>query len=188
VALFEGHGTGTPVGDEVELQSLDAVRRACGAHCRPAALGSIKANFGHTKAASGVAGLMKAALALHHQILPPTTGVQHPRPELEGDNAVLRVLHDAELWPSDLPLRAGVNSFGFGGINVHVTLESEATHRASFSPVEELLLASAQDTELFLLEAESSFALAAKAEAMARQASGWSYSDLADVSAALEKG
>ncbi len=84
VALFEGHGTGTPVGDEVELQSLGAARRAGGAQGRPAALGSIKANFGHTKAAAGIAGLIKATLALHHQILPPTTGVQHPRPELKG--------------------------------------------------------------------------------------------------------
>jgi enediyne polyketide synthase len=185
VALFEGHGTGTPVGDEVELQSLDAARRAGGAQGRPAALGSIKANFGHTKAAAGIAGLIKATLALHYQILPPTTGVQHPRPELEMDGAVLRVLPDAELWPQELPLRAGVNSFGFGGINVHVTLESEATRRAGFSPREELLLASAQDAELFLLEAESNFALAAQAEALAKQANGWSCSDLGDVSAAL---
>jgi enediyne polyketide synthase len=185
VPLFEGHGTGTPVGDEVELQSLQAVRRAGGA--LPAALGSIKANFGHTKAAAGIAGLMKATLAVHHQILPPNTGVQHPRPELEGDGAVLRVLRDAEMWPRDLPLRAGVNSFGFGGINVHVTLESQAERRAGFSPAEELLLASAQDMELFLLDGESNFSLAAKADALARQASGWSYSDLVDASAALVK-
>jgi enediyne polyketide synthase len=187
VAFFEGHGTGTPIGDEVELQTLTAARKAAGNKTPPAAVGSIKANIGHTKAAAGIAGLIKATMAVHRQVLPPTTGVCRPRPELEGDEAVLRVLEEAEPWPDALPLRAGVNSFGFGGINVHVTLHSDVERRTSFSPSEETLLASDQDCELFVLDASSRFDLAVKAGELAKRSSSLSFSELGDVSAALAK-
>lgn len=186
VELFEGHGTGTPVGDEVELQALTAVRRSAGARISPAAIGSIKANIGHTKAAAGVAGLIKAALAVHHQTLPPATGVFEPRPELRGDDAVLRIADDAELWPRNQPLRAGVNSFGFGGINVHVTLEGPERERvAALSSHAQLLSSSAQDAELFLFAADSSLELAGKLHRVAEKAPGLSCSELSDASAVL---
>jgi enediyne polyketide synthase len=195
VALFEGHGTGTPVGDEVELQALRTVREPSEAAQRdseqsnlkpPAAVSSIKANIGHTKAAAGVAGLIKAALAIHHQILPPATGTHQPRPELQGGNAALRVLENAEPWPETLPLRAGVNSFGFGGINVHVTLEGvERRPGSSLSPREQILVTSAQDAELFLFSATSRSELGKKLELFAERALGLSYAELADASAAL---
>ena len=187
VAFFEGHGTGTPIGDEVELQTLTTARKAAGNKTPPAAVGSVKANIGHTKAAAGIAGLIKATLAVHRQILPPTTGVCRPRPELEGDEAVLRVLEQAEPWPDALPVRAGVNSFGFGGINVHVTLHSDVERRTSVSPPEETLLASDQDSELFVLDADSRFDLAVKAGELATLSSSLSFSELGDVSAALAK-
>ena len=102
---------------------------------RRAAIGSIKANIGHTKAAAGVAGLIKAALALDAQILPPTTGCEQPHPELTGDQPALRVLKQGRPWPADRPLRAGVSAMGFGGINAHVVLESPAEdRRADVSP------------------------------------------------------
>jgi enediyne polyketide synthase len=186
VALFEGHGTGTPVGDAVELQALTAVRRAAATATAPAAIASIKANIGHTKAAAGVAGLIKAALAVHHQVVPPATGVVEPRPELKGEEAALRIAEDAEPWPQSQPVRAGVNSFGFGGINVHVTMESGArAPAAGLSPRAQLLSGSAQDAELFLFAEESQAKLAGKLEVLARLAAGLSYSEMADSSAVL---
>ena len=126
VALFEGHGTGTAVGDQVEIEAL--IRAQNGQpRAVPAALGSIKANIGHTKAAAGVAGLIKAALALRRQVIPPTTGCTHPHQLLTKPGSPLRVT-DAQPWP-DGPLRAGVSAMGFGGINTHVILESDAPRR-----------------------------------------------------------
>ena len=82
VDYFEGHGTGTPVGDEVELRTVSAERSADPQNSHPAVIGSVKANIGHTKAAAGIAGCIKATMALSAQILPPNTGVRKPHPEL----------------------------------------------------------------------------------------------------------
>lgn len=116
VGLIEGHGTGTVVGDEVELSALLDVRRGA---TRPAAIGSIKANIGHTKAASGIAGLIKAGMSLASGTLPPTTGCETPHRTLRGSS--LRTLPEAEPWPAG-PRLAGVSSMGFGGINAHLVL------------------------------------------------------------------
>ncbi|GAA4872691.1 SDR family NAD(P)-dependent oxidoreductase [Saccharopolyspora cebuensis] len=124
VGLVEGHGTGTAVGDRVELETLNSVR---GAGAPAAALGTIKANIGHTKAAAGVAGLIKATLASHHRVLPPTTGCERPH-ELFAD-APLRVLPEAEVWADRTP-RAAVSSMGFGGINVHLVVEGRTSAAA----------------------------------------------------------
>lgn len=189
VALFEGHGTGTPVGDEVELQALSAVRASSAAKNHAAAIGSIKANIGHTKAAAGVAGLIKAALAVHHQVLPPITGMRNPRPELEKESAVLRAIEAGEPWPNELPLRAGVNSFGFGGINVHITLErAKSMLQSGFSPRERMLASSAQDAELFLFAADSRSSLARKLELLVERAPILSYAELADAAASRADG
>ncbi|MEP7218164.1 MAG: polyketide synthase, partial [Bacteroidota bacterium] len=147
VSYFEGHGTGTNVGDGTELQTLSRARREAGS-VTPAVIGSVKAIIGHTKAAAGVAGLIKATLALHHQILPPTTGCETPHPEMSGESPVLRALGAGMIWPEDQPLRAGVSAMGFGGINAHVVLESPVPDRRALTPREETLLRSAQDTEL----------------------------------------
>ena len=82
VGYFEGHGTGTAVGDTTELRALSRARRESASTAPAAVVGSVKANIGHTKAAAGVAGVIKAALAVHEQILPPATGWVEPSPEL----------------------------------------------------------------------------------------------------------
>src|SRR5439155_9078664 len=110
---------------------LSRARRENAPNAPPAIIGSIKANIGHTKAAAGVAGLIKATMALHTQILPPTTGCEDPHPELTGKVPALRVLSEGMLWPSDQPLRAGVSAMGFGGINSHLVLEGTDTERRS---------------------------------------------------------
>src|SRR5207302_246552 len=79
-------------------------RREAKAEAPPAIVGSIKANIGHTKAAAGIAGLIKATMAVHTQVLPPTTGCEQPQEQLAGDFPALRALSEAELWPKDRPL------------------------------------------------------------------------------------
>jgi enediyne polyketide synthase len=155
VVYFEGHGTGTRVGDATELHVLSQARREADAivqpGARPAAIGTVKANIGHTKAAAGVAGLIKAAMAVHTQILPPTTGCDTPHAELTGDAPALRVLARGEAWPAALPLRAASSAMGFGGINAHLVLEGDGSvRRQELSAREEELLSTAQDAELFL--------------------------------------
>ncbi|MEU4249089.1 type I polyketide synthase [Amycolatopsis sp. NPDC026612] len=120
VRLIEGHGTGTAVGDETELSALAELRRGAS---HPAVLGSIKANIGHTKAASGMAGLIKTSLSVAAGVLPPTTGCEQPHPVLRAASDRLRVLSRPEPWPEG-PRLAGVSSMGFGGINAHIALRS----------------------------------------------------------------
>src|SRR5262249_18418457 len=92
VAYFEGHGTGTSVGYLTEIQVCLSARGEAGPAAAPAALGSVKANIGHTKAAAGIAGLIKATLAVQARILPPTTGCGTPHPRLAAEEPMLRVL------------------------------------------------------------------------------------------------
>jgi enediyne polyketide synthase len=188
VGYFEGHGTGTSIGDAVELRVLSTVRKESGENAPPAVVGSIKANFGHTKAAAGVAGLIKAALALHNEILPPTTGCEEPHPELADPDAALRIMREGKPWPKELPLRAGVSSMGFGGINVHIALEGRMRgRRRGVTPGERRLLASAQDAEVFFLSAENSPGLLSKIEALAAIAPDLARSELADLAAHLAR-
>ncbi|MFD9739259.1 SDR family NAD(P)-dependent oxidoreductase [Umezawaea sp. NPDC059074] len=127
---FEGHGTGTEVGDRVELLTLTSVRATA---AKPAALGSVKANIGHTKAAAGVAGLIKAALAVHHRVLPPTTGCDEPHGLLRGNRSV-RVLDEPEEWTGPQVV-AGVSAMGFGGVNTHVVLAGGEPRASTGVPV-----------------------------------------------------
>jgi enediyne polyketide synthase len=187
VPLFEGHGTGTTVGDETELRALSRARRLSASASAPAVIGSIKANIGHTKAAAGVAGLIKAAMALHTQILPAATGCKNPHPEISGDAPALRALSKSEPWPEDQPLRAGVSAMGFGGINTHVVLERIASERRkTFDSRERALTSSAQDAELFLLGAANAAELIHQIERLLAIAPRLSRAEMIDLSATLE--
>jgi enediyne polyketide synthase len=188
VSYCEGHGTGTAVGDATELEVLSRARREAKTNSPPAAIGSIKANIGHTKAAAGIAGLIKATMAVHTQVLPPMTGCEQPHPQLGGPSPVLRALREAELWPDGCPLRASVSAMGFGGINAHVVLESVvAERRETFSARERSLSCSNQDAELFLLAADTAEQLAPRVEKLFAIAARLSRAELADLAAQLEK-
>lgn len=188
VGYFEGHGTGTRVGDLTEVTAMSRSISKKGARAAvPAGLGSVKANIGHTKAAAGVAGLIKAAMAVYTQILPPTSGCEHPHPALMTETPALKILKEGELWPASTKLRAGINGLGFGGINVHVVVEGNATmRRVSLTHKEKMLLASAQDAELFLLSARSRRDLLRQVEHLSRFAANISRSELTDLAAILE--
>ncbi|TDC07095.1 acyltransferase domain-containing protein, partial [Streptomyces sp. 8K308] len=129
LGLLEAHGTATPAGDRAELATITEV---FGPPDGPrAAIGSVKSMIGHTMPAAGIAGLIKAALAIHHGVLPPTLHCEDPNPALATTR--FAPLAEAALWepPADgAPRRAGANAFGFGGINAHVVLEAPAEARA----------------------------------------------------------
>ncbi len=188
VAYFEGHGTGTAVGDATELKALTRFRQATHHAAPPAVISSVKACIGHTKAAAGIAGLIKAAMAVSSQILPPAAGLEEPPALLKEKDAALRLLHEAEVWPADRPLRAGVSSMGFGGINCHVTLEGEgASRRRSLNAFEKSLSASPQDAELFLFSARTPLELQSAIERVARYADRISRAQLSDLAAELAR-
>jgi len=185
VAYFEGHGTGTAVGDATELQALTA---ACGTKVSPAVISSVKAIIGHTKAAAGVAGLIKATMALNSQILPPTVGCDEPHEALNGEGSALRALKQGELFSTSANLRVGVSAMGFGGINTHITLE--ATHddrRQSLTSKERALLTSAQDAELFLFSARDVDQLENQIERVLAYAARLSRSELTDLAVRLSE-
>jgi enediyne polyketide synthase len=128
VGYFEGHGTGTKVGDTAELQALLGARRDGAGPIHPAVISSVKANIGHTKAAAGLAGLVRATACVAAEVLPPATACQRPHRLLAENPLNLRVLDRARAWdPGPVPRRAGVSAMGFGGINTHVTIEEAPT-------------------------------------------------------------
>ncbi|HEV7628887.1 MAG TPA: beta-ketoacyl synthase N-terminal-like domain-containing protein [Streptomyces sp.] len=134
IGLLEAHGTATPAGDEAELTTLAEVFGPGTGKGGPAAIGSVKSMIGHTMPAAGIAGLIKAALAVHHGVLPPTLHCDDPHPALARTH--FEPLATARPWQqpeSGVPRRAGVNAFGFGGINAHVVLEAHTRRPAASS-------------------------------------------------------
>jgi acyl transferase domain-containing protein/phosphopantetheinyl transferase len=125
VGLIEAHGTATPVGDAVEIQALTRVFGERHGSLPSCAVGSVKSMIGHTMPAAGIAGLIKTALALYHKVLPPTLHCDEPHPALGLDKTPFYVNTETRPWihGAPAPRRAGVNAFGFGGINGHVVLE-----------------------------------------------------------------
>jgi acyl transferase domain-containing protein/NADPH:quinone reductase-like Zn-dependent oxidoreductase/acyl carrier protein/SAM-dependent methyltransferase len=124
VDYLEAHGTGTAVGDPIETEALGM---ALGKH-RPAGsplpIGSVKSNLGHLEAASGVAGLVKGLLCLEHRAVPPTIHLESPNPGIRFNEWNLEAVTELKPLPAGKKLVVGVNSFGFGGANAHVILES----------------------------------------------------------------
>ena len=124
IGYLECHGTGTPLGDPLEIAALKEVLGRAPTGNRCCMIGSIKANIGHLDAAAGIASLIKVVLALKHRRLPPAVNFSQPNPRLDLQDSCLRVSTVASEWhePSG-PRRAGVSSFGIGGTNAHVVLQ-----------------------------------------------------------------
>jgi acyl transferase domain-containing protein/NADPH-dependent curcumin reductase CurA/short-subunit dehydrogenase len=153
ISYVETHGTGTPLGDPIEVEALTEVIGGTAFEDRPCALGSVKTNLGHLEAAAGIAGFIKAALALHYEEIPPNLHYQKRNPlvVLEGTRFYVPVIPTP--WPRSARGRfAGVSSFGFSGTNAHVVLEEAPRLAAARSAVEPsprsyLLPISARTTE-----------------------------------------
>ncbi len=128
IELLEAHGTGTPTGDVIELQAVQKVFTSeDGTKQQWCAVGSIKSMIGHCQSASAIAGIIKAALSLHHKVLPPTLNAESPTTKIDWDNHPCYINRTARPWISSLdvghPRRAAVSAFGFGGINSHTVME-----------------------------------------------------------------
>ena len=184
VAYVEGHGTGTPLGDRVELDAVATYRRESQAGSS-VVVGSIKANIGHTKAAAGMAGLIKTAMALRVGVLPPNTGCEQPH-ELVADGAgPITVLRDARPWPADRPF-AGLSGMGFGGINAHIVLEAASSWKDPRPAGRTAaLVRTPQDAELFLFGATDPEDLAAQVHRMTERVRLASWGELRDLAGAL---
>ncbi|MCP4602227.1 MAG: SDR family oxidoreductase [Proteobacteria bacterium] len=157
VELMEAHGTGTSVGDMVEVEGLTTVfDKETGRKDRQwCALGSIKSQIGHTKSTAAAAGLIKVIMGLHHKVLPPTIKVDKPDPKLELEKSAFYLNTQSRPWIRDdtHPRRASVSSFGFGGTNFHATVEE---YRGPGKSAERLR---AVPSELIVLSADNSKAL-----------------------------
>ena len=200
VTLFEGHGTGTPVGDPIEIETITSLLGNANGH--PRFIGSVKANVGHTKAAAGMAGLLKAMMAVREGIVPPITGCTEPR-----DTGTLSVTQTPLPWPENAPRRAAVSAMGFGGINTHVVLESSESNPADRREIDERSSdrsetdarvtarsagfqpagppASSRQAEVFLLGAASAQELRVQLEAIAQRAPELSLAELTDLAASI---
>jgi len=125
ITCIEAHGTGTKLGDPIEIAALIGVFQNSSREKNYCAVGSVKTNIGHLTAAAGIAGLIKTVLALEHKILPPSLHFEKPNPEIHFADSPFYVNAELSEWKTkkDMPLRAGVSSFGFGGTNAHVIIE-----------------------------------------------------------------
>ena len=182
LGYVEAHGTATTVGDVVEVSALRQLFEESGWKSGArTALGSVKANIGHTMSAAGIAGLIKAALALHHKALPPQPSVAEENPRLELAQGPFFLPREETPWEAfgGLPRRAGVSSFGFGGTNAHLALEEvpERPRRVAVKPLRK------PRAELFLLAGERASVVARFARQLA--ASVASKDSLADVAYTL---
>ncbi|PTL74996.1 type I polyketide synthase [Vitiosangium sp. GDMCC 1.1324] len=177
ISYIEAHGTGTPLGDPIEVAALKQVFRevspgSCG-------LGSVKSNIGHLDVAAGVTGLIKAVLAVENRTLPPTLHFTAPNPQLGLEGSPFYVVSRPALWAGPAPLRAGVSSFGIGGTNAHAVLE-EAPSVPSDPP--------RRDEELLLLSAKSEAALDRMTTELAEHLGAAGSERLADVAHTLQTG
>ena len=151
VGLLEAHGTATKAGDVAEFAALKSVFTDVDSRC---AIGSVKSQIGHTKAAAGAAGLIKAVLALQHSTLPGTLKVERPNPALGLAETPFYINAQTRPWvrTGDRPRRASVSSFGFGGSNFHVTLEEyrgeQRAKRLRILPTELVVLSASSEADL----------------------------------------
>jgi phthiocerol/phenolphthiocerol synthesis type-I polyketide synthase C len=181
IDYLEAHGTGTPVGDPIETRAIGAALGQ--GRSSPLKIGSIKSNLGHLETASGVAGLAKALLSIEHRQVPATISLNKPNPNIQFDAWNIEVVTDTLELPKKGQLTIGVNSFGFGGANAHVILQSppELIQGAAASVTASAEAARATVSLPLILSARSPEALSAMAQRTADQIRQTPGTDLYDV-------
>lgn len=183
ISYIEAHGTGTPLGDPIEVAALTKAFQITTNRTGFCALGSVKTNVGHLDTAAGVAGLVKTVLALQHRQLPPSLNFETPNPKIAFDSSPFYVNSELQEWhPSmdGIPRRAGISSFGIGGTNAHVIVEEAPS-------VDELAKAPA-GPQLLLLSARSATVLESMSERLAENLRAHPEQPLTDVAYTLQAG
>ncbi|MEH2349570.1 MAG: beta-ketoacyl synthase N-terminal-like domain-containing protein [Nostoc sp.] len=180
ISYIEAHGSGTALGDPIEIAALTKVFRASTEKKNFCAIGSVKTNIGHLDAAAGVAGLIKTALALKHELIPPSLNFEQPNPEIDFANSPFYVNTKLTAWKTgSTPRRAGVSSLGMGGTNTHVVLEEAPTLPAS-SP--------SRPWQLLVLSAKTESALETATQNLSQHLMLHPDLNLADVAYTLQMG
>ena len=182
ISYVEAHGTATPIGDPIEVEGLARAFARHTADTGFCGIGSLKSNVGHLVTAAGAAGVIKTALALHHEHLPPTINFTAPNPQIDFGATPFVPQARAAAWPRGaVPRRAGVSAFGFGGTNAHVVLQE--------APLREAATPSPRAQELLVLSARTPAALQALSAALADHLEGdGATQPLADVAHTLRVG
>jgi acyl transferase domain-containing protein len=181
ISYVETHGTGTPLGDPIEIRALSAAFRATTPRQGFCALGSLKTNFGHLDVAAGIAGLIKTVLALRHREIPPHLHFRAPNQEIDLASSPFYVNTSLREWPAgDRPRRAAVSSFGIGGTNAHLILE-EAPALAPSRP-------GSRPWQLLVLSARTDEALEAATDRLAAFLAAPPEAEAADVAYTLQAG
>jgi amino acid adenylation domain-containing protein len=184
IAYIEAHGTGTALGDPIEIQAVTRAFRQYTDRRGFCAIGSVKSNLGHLDVAAGVTGLIKTVLALEHGELPPSLHFERPSPRIDFASSPVYVNASLSPWPEgpkggDQTRRAGVNSFGLGGTNAHIVLEAAPAPQPAVRT---------RPWQLLTLSARTPEALAAADERLAEHLAGHPDLDLADAAYTLAAG
>ena len=179
IGYIEAHGTGTPLGDPIELAGLTQAFRARTNRKQFCRIGTAKTNVGHLDIAAGVTGLINATHIVRHGVFPPTLHFNQPNPNFDLKNSPFLVEGKRTEWKSDGPRRAGVSAFGVGGTNAHVVLEQAPERRA---------LPSRRPDQLLVLSARSPAALDQATDNLAAHLKSHPDLDLADVAWTLQVG
>lgn len=188
--FIEGHGTGTKLGDFVELEAIAAMRDSFGQTSnRSCGVTSFKSLVGHTKAAAGIGGLIKAILAVNQRILPPTSALFEPNDVFQTTAKNIYPILQGEVQNPEKTMHAGVSAMGFGGINCHVTIGSGNEPKKDIQPSIEprALMADPQDSEIMIIAADSQNELTEKVKQLLKEITGISIAELIDLSYHLIK-
>jgi acyl transferase domain-containing protein/SAM-dependent methyltransferase len=185
VGMIEAHGTGTSLGDPIEMEALGEVFGSRSPHLSPIAVGSVKTNLGHTEAASGMAGLLKAALSLHHQRIPRHLNLHQKSAFIPWQDLPFYIPENHEEWKLEADQQrrvAGVSSFGFSGSNAHVVLEEFVPERQDRGALLE------EEPQAAVLSAVTEEALATALNALAQYLQSNGQHSLRDVCHTLSRG
>jgi non-ribosomal peptide synthase protein (TIGR01720 family) len=181
ISYIQAHGTGTALGDPIEIAALSKVFQANTTKKGFCAVSSVKTNIGHLDAAAGIAGLIQTVLALKHKSIPPSLNFGKPNPEIDFDNSPFYVNTKLKAWETkEYPRRAGVSSLGIGGTNAHVVLEE--------APIDEIRVENGSRSNLLVISAKTESALETATDNLVEHFNQHPELDLADVAYTLQVG
>jgi len=182
IQYVETHGTGTPLGDPIEVEALQAVLADGRSANTPCYLGSVKTNVGHLEASAGIAGLIKGVLALQHQEIPPHLNLTKLNPHITLEQTPFIIATETQRWSTDTPFRlAGVSSFGFGGTNAHVVLEASPVAKSEAIADRQPMAQFERPLHLLTLSAKTPAALEALVSRHARHWQAFPDANIADI-------